>query len=320
MNELLSVIIPFYNNEHYLPQTIESVLNQTYKNLELILVDDGSTDNSLRICQEVASKDSRIQIIKKENGGVSSARNCGLEAARGTYIAFLDGDDCIDADMYKSLIAILKKENVDLVNCRIIKETSFQPIPYQKMNVIVSSQPLDCLLKKEHSIDSSLNKVYTHALIGTTRFDESISYSEDKLFVSELLIKAKRIALTDQCFYHYIQHKDSLSWQDSYPVWEGNFSANQKIYKKISQCTRANEQTKNSVFYDYIKSIIALLRYDIKHRQKKQFNETLNLYQKDLRFFLQTAPLSFAKKIEYQTYIHSYFLASLVHYYFKKKA
>lgn len=317
--ELLSIIVPVYNNASYLRQTLRTILQQTYRDFELILVDDGSTDDSLTVCKEMAEQDSRIRIIEKENGGVSSARNCGLEAAKGKYIAFVDGDDCLDTEMYEQMIAVLQKEQANFVNCRVIKENTFHPIPYQDCTVTVHDRPLTCLSKKGHFIDSSLNKMYLRAFIGETRFDETISYSEDKLFVTELFFKAKRIAMMDHVFYHYIQHKDSLSWQDSYAVWDGNFRVNQRIHQWVQSRDDADIDIKTSVFRGYVKSIIALLRYDVKYREEERYNKTLALYRKDLQRFMREIPLPFAKKMEYWTYTNSYFLASLVHYYLKKK-
>lgn len=319
MAELLSIIVPVYNNADYLWQTLTTILNQTYQDFELLLVDDGSTDDSLTICKEVAARDRRIRVMEKENGGVSSARNYGLEAAKGHYIAFVDGDDCLDADMYEQMIAVLQREQADFVNCRVIKENTFHPLPYRDCEVTVHDHPLTCLSQKDHFIDSSLNKVYLRTFIGETRFDETISYSEDKLFVTELFFKAKRVALMDHVFYHYIQHRDSLSWQDSYAVWAGNFKVNQRIYQWIQSRDDADGDIKTSIFHGYVKSIIALLRYDIKYRQKDQFEKTLALYKNDLHRFMRETSLTLAKRLEYWTYIHSYFFASLVHYYFKRK-
>lgn len=319
MEDLLSVIVPVYNNASYLHQTLTSILKQSYKNLELILVDDGSTDESLSICNDIARQDNRVNVIQKENGGVSSARNCGLERANGKYIAFVDGDDCLDTDMYKEMIVVMKKEKADIVNCRVIKEVSFLPIPYASCAILTTDYPLVYLSKKGYFMASSLNKVYTRDVIGNTRFDENISYSEDKLFVTEILMKANRMALINHIFYHYIQHKDSLSWQDTYEVWEGNFLVNKRIYDWIQARDDIDQNIKSSVFRGYAKSIIALLRYDVKYRREKSYKETLALYQNDLHRFMKETPLNFAKRLEYKTYISSYFLASIVHYYFKRK-
>ena len=318
MNSRLSIIIPVYNNENYLRPALQSVLAQTYPDFEVLVIDDGSTDGSLAICREFAQKDDRLRVIQKENGGVSSARNRGLEEAAGQYIAFVDGDDCIDPEMYTTMITILQDTGADLVDCRVIKESQYMQQPYEEGDVEVSDHPLEYLSKKGYFIDSSLNKVYRRDFIGHTRFDEGISYSEDKLFVTELIFKAKRMALVSNVFYHYIQHGDSLSWQDTAAVWQGNFQVHQRIYQRMLDA-HITGPVLNSAFRGYVRSIIALLRYAIKYRQEDEYNRILEQYKPVLKQFLRTTPMSLGKKLEYVTYTTSYGLASLVHYHAKRR-
>lgn len=318
MDSRLSIIIPVYNNENYLRPTLQSVLAQTYPDFEVLVVDDGSTDSSLAICQKFAQKDKRLRVIHKENGGVSSARNRGLEEAAGQYIAFVDGDDCIDPEMYTIMIAVLQDTGSDLVNCQVVKESKYVPQPYEKGDVEVSNRPLEYLSKKNYFIDSSLNKVYRRDFIGNTRFDENISYSEDKLFVTELIFRAKKMALVSNVFYHYIQHGDSLSWQDTVAVWQGNFQVHQRIYQCMLDA-HITGPILNSAFREYVRSIIALLRYTIKYRQEDEYNQVLKRYKPMLKQFLRTTPMPLGKKLEYVTYTTSYGLASLVHYYAKRR-
>lgn len=318
MDSRLSIIIPVYNNENYLRPALQSVLAQTYPDFEVLVIDDGSTDGSLAICREFAQKDKRLRVIQKENGGVSSARNRGLEEAAGQYIAFVDGDDCIDPEMYTTMITILQDTGADLVDCRVIKERQYMPRSYEKGDVEVSDHPLEYLSKKGYFIDSSLNKVYRRDFIGHTRFDEGISYSEDKLFVTELIFRAKKMALVSNVFYHYIQHGDSLSWQDTAAVWQGNFQVHQQIYQRMLDAG-VTGPILESTFRGYARSIIALLRYTIKYRQEDEYNQVLKNYKPVLKQFLRTTPLSLGKKLEYVTYTTSYGLASLVHYHAKRR-
>jgi len=318
MDSRLSIIIPVYNNENYLRSALQSVLAQTYPDFEVLVVDDGSTDGSRAICQEFAQKDKRLRIIHKENGGVSSARNRGIEEAVGQYIAFVDGDDCIDPEMYTTMITILQDTGADLVDCRVIKESQYMPRPYEKGDVEVSDHPLEYLSKTGYFIDSSLNKVYRRDFIGHTRFDESISYSEDKLFVTELIFKAKKMALVSNIFYHYIQHGGSLSWQDTAAVWQGNFQVHQQIYQRMLDAG-VTGPILESAFRGYARSIIALLRYAIKYRQEDEYNQVLKSYKPVLKQFLRTTPLPLGKKLEYVTYTTSYGLASLIHYHAKRR-
>ena len=117
MDEKISVIVPVYNVEQYLERCVDSIINQTYKNLEIILVNDGSTDNSGKLCDELAKRDDRIRVIHKENGGLSDARNTGIEEAEADLIGFIDSDDYIDENMYELLIDNLRETNADLSMC-----------------------------------------------------------------------------------------------------------------------------------------------------------------------------------------------------------
>ena len=114
-NPLISVIVPVYNVEAWLPRCGDSILSQTYENLEILLVDDGSTDDSGLICEEYAKKDTRIRVIHKENGGLSSARNSGLDAASGEYIGFVDSDDWIEPEMYAEMLSLMLKSDAQIV-------------------------------------------------------------------------------------------------------------------------------------------------------------------------------------------------------------
>ncbi|MGZ5551627.1 MAG: glycosyltransferase family 2 protein, partial [Nitrososphaeraceae archaeon] len=121
MKDKISIIIPVYNGVKYLPKCIDSVLNQTYKNLEIILVDDGSTDESGKICDTYSLKDNRIKVVHKQNGGLSDARNTGLKIATSEYIGFVDSDDFIESDMYEILLKTLYAYDADIVQCASYK-------------------------------------------------------------------------------------------------------------------------------------------------------------------------------------------------------
>ena len=165
--------MPVYQDAASLPQTLQAILGQTYTNLEVLLVNDGSQDQSLEICQAVAAKDARVRVFTKEHGGVSAARNLGLREAKGKYIAFVDADDCIDSRMYEAMLAVMKRQNADIVNCRMDRETIYVPTPYTEKAITVSDQPLTCLTKQGCSINSILNKVFTRDVIGDTHFDDT---------------------------------------------------------------------------------------------------------------------------------------------------
>ena len=121
-NKCISIIIPVYNCEKYISRCLRSIINQTYKNLQIIVVNDGSTDNTLNICEDIARNDSRIEIYSKENGGVSSARNLGLKKVKGDYISFVDADDFLEVNMFSKMIYSLKDEDLIVCNFYIVDE------------------------------------------------------------------------------------------------------------------------------------------------------------------------------------------------------
>ena len=121
MDSLISVIVPIYNVEKYLQKCVDSIINQTYKNLEIILVDDGSPDNCPKMCDDYAEKDSRIKVVHKENGGLSDARNVGMEVATGEYVSFIDSDDYISLDFYETLLETIVDNDSDVVECGVVK-------------------------------------------------------------------------------------------------------------------------------------------------------------------------------------------------------
>ena len=121
MQPLISVIVPIYNVEKYLDRCVGSIINQTYKNLEIILVDDGSPDNCPQMCDDYAKKDSRIKVVHKENGGLSDARNAGMKVATGEYVSFIDSDDYISLDFYETLLETIVDNDSDIVECSVVK-------------------------------------------------------------------------------------------------------------------------------------------------------------------------------------------------------
>lgn len=136
MNDLISIIVPVYNVEKYLNKCIDSIINQTYKNIEIILVDDGSTDNSGKICDEYLLRDSRIKVIHKNNGGLSSARNEGINISSGEYIGFVDSDDWVEPNMYEEMYKKILYSNADIVDCGYWKEYENKSIKYISANEV----------------------------------------------------------------------------------------------------------------------------------------------------------------------------------------
>ena len=176
MNDI-SVIVPVYNVEKYLEKCIDSILSQTFKNFEIILVDDGSTDSCGIICDEYERLDNRVKVIHKINGGLSSARNSGLEIASGEYVAFVDSDDWIDKNMYQELYNEAKKNNADIVQCKFIKakdeNVSIYNNEFNEVEVIGNLDAL-CNLYNERCIETVVtwNKLYKRYLFNDIVFPQ----------------------------------------------------------------------------------------------------------------------------------------------------
>lgn len=204
---LISVIVPVYKVEQYIHNCIGSVLNQSYKNWELILVDDGSPDNCPQICDEYAAIDKRVKVIHKENGGVSSARNIALDNARGEYIAFLDGDDFWHSDYLNILFDLCVKYNADIAQCNYIRgiETNF---PNINKAVKVKSFDNHSIFLKGYSKIIVWGKLYKRYTIDEIRMPEG-KYFEDDFTTWKWYYKADRIVVTSEPLYYYTENNQS---------------------------------------------------------------------------------------------------------------
>lgn len=206
----ISVIVPVYKTEGLLDRCVESIVGQTYKNLEIILVDDGSPDNCPAMCDEWAEKDSRIRVIHKENGGVSSARNAALDIATGDYIGFVDSDDWIEPEMYSSLIQKISESGKNIALCS-----------YYAVEISGERYECRCVVDKE-MLDKDdyfrfivlggdggyiWNRLYDADILKEVRFDEDIWYSEDLLFNFKTAQKSNGAAILDKIEYNYVQKR-----------------------------------------------------------------------------------------------------------------
>lgn len=213
MNELISVIIPIYNAEKYLNICIQSVVEQTYKNLEIILVDDGSTDKSFEICDKWREKDYRIKILHQKNQGAAMAKNQGLDLACGELIAFVDSDDCIKKNMYEKLYRLMKYKQCDIVECNY---QSFEnDIVYEKDTIKEKIEICSNIKAMEYLIDNSKikpvvwDKLYKKNVISNIRFPKG-RYIDDEFWIYKVVDKANKVGIINDKLYFYRQHQDSI--------------------------------------------------------------------------------------------------------------
>lgn len=211
---LISVIIPIYKVEKYLHKCVDSVINQTYSNLEIILVDDGSPDGCGRVCDEYAAKDSRIRVIHKENGGLSDARNAGLDIATGEYIGFVDSDDYIAQNMYEILLKNAEKSNADISLCGYYNEYEGGMIknnyPVSEQKVLAASDGLkEVIYSKKYGI-MAWTKLYKKELFKNVRYPKG-HICEDVYVIGDIFENVKIAAFDTTPLYYYVHRDDSIS-------------------------------------------------------------------------------------------------------------
>lgn len=212
MEEKISVIVPIYNVEKYIGRCVESILNQTYKNIELILVDDGSTDRSGKICDEFSENDKRIQVLHNHNRGVSEARNAGLETMSGDYVMFVDSDDWIDPFMIEKMYRTLKKYDTELVVCEPIYayETHISNPNLSGESFLLDNEEALKLLVEDRRFRSVLwNKLYAKRLWQDIRLPKGKHY-EDVRTIYKIYELCEKIAFLEQGLYYYFQRDQSI--------------------------------------------------------------------------------------------------------------
>lgn len=210
-NPLVSIIIPVYNVENYLEKSLDSVINQSYKNLEIILVDDGSTDNSGKICDDYLKKDSRINVIHQKNKGTSEARNKALKQANGEYISFVDSDDILDLQFIEVLLHNAIKNQADISGCKfeVVKEQKIkkETSPVGQEKVYTKIEYIDSLLKDKINF-SCCTKLFKSKHIKKLTFPKNKKY-EDMLFLIQAVDQSKTYVETTEALYFYIVRKNS---------------------------------------------------------------------------------------------------------------
>lgn len=223
-NELISIIVPIYNKEDYLRQCLDSIINQSYTNFEVLLVNDGSTDSSGIICQEYSERDSRFRYIEKKNGGVSSARNLGLELSEGAYITFIDSDDWIEFNYLEVLYNALRENNTDVAissyksyyldgnfYLRVYSNQEEEFLRIGKRNRDVFLEEFPKLGKLNHDFHCIASKLFKRELLESQKFDESINYGEDLYFFFNLYLKIQSIIYVKEATYIYRQHGTNIT-------------------------------------------------------------------------------------------------------------
>lgn len=213
MQDKVSVIVPIYNVEQWLDDCVNSIVKQDYRNIEIILVDDGSTDNSGIICEEWKQKDERIIVIHKKNGGLSSARNAGLDICQGDYVTFVDSDDYIQPDTIQCMLKDIKEKKVEVVRCamnKIIKGKSVESKDVYNEKMYLKNELLDGFYYyKEGLCGSVCDKLFKAELFEGLRFPEGIN-SEDYYALFNIFLKIDKMFYNNKCLYNYRIRDNSI--------------------------------------------------------------------------------------------------------------
>jgi glycosyltransferase involved in cell wall biosynthesis len=232
----ISIIIPIYKVEAFLRKCIESVINQTYRYLEIILVDDGSPDGCPEICDEYAAKDHRVKVVHKENGGISSARNAGIELASGEYIGFVDGDDWVELDMYETLCkrAISHKADITICGYYVVKNSKVScPYVVGEDIVYTREEALKELIKDDKVRNYPWDKLYRRALFAEVRYPLGMVAYEDMATAYKLFALSERIALINEPKYYYLFREEGLSKQTTFKHRYDLFKAQNNLYHDL---------------------------------------------------------------------------------------
>lgn len=209
--EQISIVVPIYKVEAFLDRCVASLVNQTYQNLEIILVDDGSPDRCGQICDEWAKKDARIRVIHKENGGLSDARNAGIGIATGKYIAFIDSDDWVSKLYIEKLYQIMQLENGDIAECEIVRTAGEEPVIEKKEahRCYTPVNALEELIRDGVFHQYVWNKLYRRSVLEGILFEKGKT-NEDEFWTYQVFGRAKKIVKLDIPLYYYYQRPDSI--------------------------------------------------------------------------------------------------------------
>ena len=289
MQPTISIVVPIYKVEDYLERCINSILNQSFENFELILVDDGSPDRCGEICDEYAKKDNRIKVIHKENGGLSDARNAGLDIARGIFVGFVDSDDFIHKDMYSILYKAILDSKCDVAQCKFKyfhKEDELEKniINDGKYKIYTNIDAIEEMIDNKNLNVNVWNKLYKRELFDDIRFPKG-KIHEDEFVTYKIFYKANSISYVDKEMYYYFSNDTGIM-------------KNLNINSKFNWIEAVEERNEFLLIHDeealfnksnlYLFFNLIKIRYDIKTSNKLQNkSEKLDLVNKKIKHLLK---------------------------------
>lgn len=304
LNKKISIIIPVYNSSNYLRRCIESVLNQTYKDIEVVLIDDGSTDGSSEICEQFSIIDKRVIVVHKTNGGQASARNLGLKIASGDYIGFVDNDDVIEPNMYEVLLNACETKGLQvcgIVADWIYKDYVVNHFENYESRFYTSEELLINMLGKKNLISSSVwDKLFDKTLFDDIHFPDGCEY-EDYLVMVNVLKKVTGIYIDVTPLYHWYQYESSQSKKGFHVRSKTYVDVAKKIKIDLAESVASEsicEAADNFVAISYIKFFGKVFMSSSYHKEKEIVHYYKKELQKDLPSFVRCKSIKFTTKIK----------------------
>ena len=301
MGEKISVIVPVYNVEAYLEKCVESILKQTYTNLEILLVNDGSTDNSGELCDQLAQRDQRIRVIHKENGGLSDARNRGIEEASSDLIGFIDSDDYIEQDMYETLYRQMLESSADLSMCG--HYDVYHQIPEKQVATIQTleltpQEAIKMVMEAKILSVTAVNKLYRKELFEELRFEIG-KIAEDAFIMIALIHQCRKVVATNEKKYYYVHRENSITTQkfslkflNVIEAYEQNAKIIKENYPELADT--ATMRLNWAYFY-----VLDRLLVDEQFHDKKLENLLIKFLKSNTKYILSTTLFTNARKVAF---------------------
>ena len=314
MKKTISVVVPAYNAEAYIERCLNSVLAQTYKQIDLIVINDGSTDGTKTVVEKISKEDGRVRLISIENAGVSHARNVGIDNARGEYITFVDADDFIDNEMYEHLMNLIIKHSSKIAHCSYTNDDedgNVISIVGGKGKIVAQEhdEAITCLIDGKLFTGSLCNKLYDSTLFRKYRLDESIKQNEDVLLNYQLFDQVELSVYTDRPFYHYVALQESSTHSAN-----GLESAKQCLYvSRIIDNLSQGKKYKKNAENKLVNCLLQLLREYVLVNNKSNLNNK-KMIMKEISYYRKKGYLS-NKKDKIQFFMYKYLPAFFLFFY-----
>lgn len=297
MDELISIIVPVYNASEYIVRCVESIQNQTYSNFELILINDGSKDNSLEICKMLAGQDQRIVVLDRPNGGASAARNMGLERMNGQYVVFADSDDYVSPSYIENLYKAAKQGDFDIVQCNLESTTDtdkqLDVIAFRQNDVkeVTKKQALN---ERKYKV-SVWGKIYCSHVFENFRFQEGIIYEDDASYYI-FIDRAQKIAILDETLYFYYMSENSVMRNDKKnksTVFIGIYEDRIRYFRE-----RNNEELLEGSYDRYcLVLMLALARSYTCGNNKEDQSQFWTIFKKYFRLTMKSKTIGMKEKV-----------------------